>query len=446
MTLFFPRPARSLHGQTHKPAPLPHRLLLTVYGLVFLSLPSLGGEILSGRLYTVPKQIYANQAFEIHFELEVSFGSEVEDLRISDFPNNPDLITVGRLETTSRNRITRGAQAIDVLHFTASARCHKPLTHTFNPTLQCMFVERRTSGFFSHWQSYPKQHTLDPFTLRVLPLPEAGRPAHFSGAIGTFHLSGGLSKTSAHPGDIITLRLELTGQGWLANAIVPAPPDSSLFKTYPQKEVLREPLRIQTEQVFIPSCTNATELAAARFCFFNPATGRYEESVAGPFKITYTDTPDTPRPDEVRVISTSDPAAEGNLPQTVTLERVNLSLQHAVPLLAVCTAALSAFFIFFVLYGRHTRLALLLGSVLLVAGGGIGYALSGKTVAATRAISRHTEVLFAPSRAAAILFVLNPGTPVIPLENASSWVRIDAAGRRGWIPAAALTLPQSKKD
>ena len=445
MTLFFPRLVRSLHVQAQRSAPVFRRLLLTVYCLLSFSLPSWAGEILSGRLYTVPKQIYENQAFEIHFELEVSFGSEVEDLRISDFPNNPDLITVGRLETTSRNRITRGTQAIDVLHFTAAARCHKPISHTFTPTLQCMFVERRTSGFFSHWQSYPKQHALEPFTLRVLPLPEAGRPAHFSGAIGTFHLSGRLSKTSAHPGDIITLRLELSGQGWLANAIMPVPPASSLFKTYPPKEVLREPLRIQTEQVFIPSGTNATELAAARFCFFNPATERYEESVAGPFKITYTDTPDTPRPDEVRVISTSDPTVTGNLPQAVTLERVNLSLQHAVPLLAVCTAALSAFFIFFVLYGRHTRLAFLLGSMLLAAGGGIGYALSGKTGAATQTISRHTNVLFAPSHAAATLFVLNPDTPVTPLENASCWVRIDAAGRRGWIPATALTPPHSKK-
>jgi len=415
--------------------------------LLSFFLPSLGGEIFSGRLYTVPKQIYENQAFEIHFELEVSFGSEVEDLRISDFPNNPDLITVGRLETASRNRITRGDQAINLLHFIASARCHKPITHTFNPTLQCMFVERRTSGFFSHWQSYPKQHALDPFTLRVLPLPDAGRPAHFSGAVGTFHLSGRLSKTTAHPGDIITLRLELNGQGWLGNAVMPVPPTPSLFKTYPQKEVLREPLRIQTEQVFIPSCTNATELAAARFCFFNPATGRYEESVAGPFKITYTDTPDTPRPDEVRVISTLEPAATGNLQQAVTHEYVNLSLQHAMPLLAVCAAALSAFFIFFMLYGRHTRLAFLLGAILLAAGGGIGYALSRKTGAATQTISRHTDVLFAPSHSAATLFVLSPDTPVTPLENASCWVRIeDAAGRRGWIPAAALTPPHSKNN
>ena len=33
----------------------------------------------------------------------------------------------------------------------------------------------------------------------------------------------------------------------------------------------------------------------------------------------------------------------------------------------------------------------------------------------------------------------NPGTAVVPLENAGAWVRVDASGRRGWIPSSALT-------
>ncbi len=414
------------------------RRLVPAAFFTLAAFPSLAGEIFAGRLYTVPEKIYVNQAFEIHFELEVSSGCEVEDLRISDFPNNPELLTVGRLENASRNRITRDKQAIDVLHFIASARCHKPVDHTFAPGLHCMFVERRTSGFFSHWQSSPKQHKLDPFALRVSALPEEGRPSHFSGAIGVFRLNGRLSQTLAHPGDIITLSLELSGQGWLADAVMPTPPDSPLFKVYPAKERVREPLRIQTEQVFIPSSTNAAEIAAARFCFFNPATGRYEESVAGPFRLTFIDTPNAPKTDEVRVIST---AASGSAPaasQTVTLERVNLSLRHAVPLLVGCAGALAAFFVFFQLFRRHTGLAFLLSAALLAASGGAAYALSGKTATVARTLDRRTDVLFAPSHAAAILFTLNPGTPVIPLETAGTWIRMDAAGRRGWIPASSL--------
>ena len=267
------RGQRSEIGRRNHVGPLVRALWMFPLALAF-ALPALAGEIFSGRLYTVPEKLYVNQAFEIHFELEVSFGSEVEDLRISDFPSNPDLITVGRLESTARNRITRDAQALDVLHFTATARCHKPLEHTFAPAVQCMLVERRSTGFFSHWQSYPKQKQLAPFRLRVLPLPEEGRPADFSGAIGVFRLSGRVSQTAVQPGDIITLSLELAGQGWLGAAALPAPPATPLFKTYPVKELLREPARLKTEQVLIPQSTNAAEIAALRFRYFNPATER----------------------------------------------------------------------------------------------------------------------------------------------------------------------------
>ena len=415
-------------------------VLHPLFFALLLAFPALAGELFSGRLYTVPEKIYVNQSFEIHFELEVSFGSEVEDLRISDFPNNPEVITVGRLESTARNRITRDTQALDVLHFSTTARCLKPIEHTFSPAVQCMLVERRNTGFFSHWQSFPKQLKLEPFKLRVLPLPAAGRPAHFSGAVGTFRLGGSLSQTNVQPGDIITLSLRLAGQGWLGDVVMPAPAPSPLFKTYPVKVLSREPLRLTTDQVFIPQNTNATEIAAVRFCFFNPATERYEDSLAGPFHLTFKTAAATPKQEEVRVIDTAQPAPiEAALPQTVSIERVNLTLRQAIPLLAGCVGAFAAFFVFFLLYGKNKRLAFMLGLLLLSAGVGAGYALSGKTVATTRTLVHRTEAHFAPSRGAATLFSLNPGTAVIPLENAGEWLRIDSAGLRGWIPASSLS-------
>lgn len=429
---------RTATGTAASPVCRSIRKLLLTMCCACAARSSLAGEIFAGRLYTVPEKLYVNQAFDIHFELEVSSGCEVEDLRISDFPNNPELLTVGRLESTSRNRIMRDAQAIDVLHFIASARCHKPVNHTFAPGLQCMFVERRTSGFFSHWQSYPKQHKLEPFTLRVRSLPEEGRPTHFSGAVGVFRLTGRLSQTLAHPGDIITLSLELSGQGWLADAGIPALPDSPLFKTYPAKERIREPLRIQTEQILIPSSTNATAIAATRFCFFNPTTERYEESVAGPFHLTFTDTSNAPKAEDVRIISTVTSGSAMADAQTITLERVNLSLRHAVPLLVGCAGALAAFFAFFQLFRRHTCLAFVLSAALLAAGGAAAYALRDKVSTSTRPLVRRTEVFLAPSHSAALLFTLNAGTPVVALETAGAWIRIDAAGRRGWISAGSL--------
>lgn len=434
----------------HRPAGWNGRRQLRLWGTLFCALFfgcfAQAADILCGRFFTVPQTLYVNQAFTIHFELEVTFGGEVEDLRISDFPNDPDLIEVGRLENTSRNRITRDGQAIDVLQYTAQARCLKPVNRTFHPDLQCMLVERRNAGFFSHWQSYPKQKNLTPFTLTVRPLPETGRPAAFSGAVGSFRLNGHLPQTRVHPGDILTLTLDLSGQGWLGKAALPSIPASPLFKIYPPKEVLRENARLKTQQVFIPQNTNAADIAALPFCFFNPVSGRYEETSAGPFHLTVQTDTAGPKADEVRVIDTAQPVRSEMASQTVTIERVNQTLRHAVPLLVGCAGALAAFFVFFTLFAAHKRLAFGIGLIVLAAGIGAGYALSRKTEVSTRTLARRTDARFAPSRGAAPLFALNPNTTVIPLENAGTWIRIDAAGRRGWIPADALTAETAEKN
>ncbi len=407
--------------------------------LLLLALPVQAGEILGGRFKTVPEVLYVNQAFEIHFELEVTFGSEVEDVRISDFPNNPELITVGRLEPVADSRVTRGTQTFTVHRFIAKARCHQPIDRVFQPQVHCMLVERRNAGFFSHWQSFPKRKQLEPFALRVRPLPEAGRPADFSGAIGHFRLNGRLSQQVVQPGDIVTLYLELVGEGWLGDKVVmPAPSASPLFKSYPPKEVLRQATHLKSEQVFIPQSTNATEIAAARFSFFNPATERYEESVAGPFRLTFSATLTAPATEEVRVIVTALPTASAHQAQLITREQVDQTLRHSVPLLVAGGGILLAFFAFFLLASTHRLLAAGVGLLILAGGLGMGYQLRSKTTQTTRHLARRAEVRFAPSQEGALLFTLNPGSTVVPLEQAGPWVRVDAAGRRGWIHADTL--------
>jgi hypothetical protein len=411
--------------------------LSALSALFWVSVAS-AAEIFEGHFFTVPEKIFVTQAFEIHFELAVSPGCEIEDVRISDFPNDASVFSIGQLESVSRNRTDRNGQAVDVLHFKAAARALRPIEHTFSPALQCMLVERRTSGFFSHWQSFSAQKTLAPFALRIQPLPTDGRPGDFSGAVGLFRLAGHLSQTAVHPGDIVTFTLELAGQGWLGTAFLPTPAFSSAFKTYPAKETLREPLRLKTEQVLIPTTTNAVEIAALRFSFFNPATERYETSVTGPFRLSFTDSA-APKADEVRVINTSDPAGGNAVAQKgFSLERGDLSLRQAAPLIAVCTAVVVGLLLFLTLFGRHTRMAFLMAAVSLGLGIAAAHGLSRRATAGTLALAHRVEARFAPSQASAALFALNPGTAVIPVEKAGAWTRVDADGRRGWIPSAAL--------
>lgn len=403
--------------------------------LLMTPAPAFGGDILGGRLYTVPDKLYVNQLFEIHFELEVTAGSEIEDLRISDFPNNPDLITVGRLEPLTRQRVSRDGKAVEILRHAASARCYQLVSHTFTPIVQCMLVERRSVGFFSHSQSHPRQQRLAPFTLKVQPLPAEGRPANFSGAVGIFRLAGKLSKSVVRPGDIVTLSLELAGQGWLNNACMPQPPASPLFKSYPAKETSRSDMRVTTEQTLIPQTTNATEVASVAFNFFNPASGRYEESAAGPFRLTF-DTASSQAQTAVRVIDTARPANHEK-PDSIHLERVQVSLRNLSPLLIALGGTLAAFFGFFILRPSHPRWAALLGAVILAAVVFAAKSFKDRQAGTQYLIEHRTEARFAPAHTAATLFTLNPGAVVTPIECYEGWLRVDSGGRRGWVPQAS---------
>lgn len=410
--------------------------VLSVFSVCLFAITGRAGELLSGRLYTVPDKLFVNQVFELRFDLEVSPGCDIEDLRISDFPGDPNVITFSGLETISRTHGSRDGQPVDVLRFASTGRAHRPIHQTYTPLLHCTLVQRRSMGFFSQWQSYPKQLRLVPFALHVQELPAADRPAHFSGAVGVFKLTGQLSRDVVLPGDIVTLSLELSGQGWLGDARIPAHDSGPLFKVYPQKEVLREPLRVRAEQVLIPQSTNAVELAALRFSFFNPASARYEESVAGPFRISFADARETAPEAVVRVIA---PTPRNPPPVIVSVARVNQHMRHLAPLLATGLFALIAFFVFFYWYGRHTRLGVTLALLLLSFGVYSGYRLHIRPVAQQRAIVARSECRFGPSHASPVLFTLDTGEPVTLLESESGWLRVDAAGRRGWVPAEALS-------
>lgn len=411
---------------------------------LILAIPLAGraAELLAARLYTVPERIFIHQPFEIYFELEVTPGSDVEDLRISDFPNDPALLEVERLETVGRTPGRRDGQNVDILRFKTRARGLQPMDQTFHPRAQCQVVRRRAFGFFSQWYAQARQIQLEPFALRIEALPEAGRPDDFSGAVGVFRLTGSLSSETAHPGDILILTLEIAGQGWLGDAALPEGPASPYFKYYPARERLREPSRLRVEQAVIPLSTQAVELPALRFVFFNPVTAAYEASVTGPFRLTLTEEPSTTNlVESVRVIRDEEAPARVERPgaQALTVRMDETLRQYALALLAACLAALVALFLYAHLRPSRPRLALAVAAALLAAGLAVALKLAERRTVTRQPLARLAEARLAPAPTALRLFTLHPGAAVTPLERANGWARVEATGgRRGWIPLDAL--------
>ena len=416
------------------------RFAVSFFLLLLASAASAEG-ILSGRIYTDPAKLYVNQPFKLRFEFTLPQNGELQDPQLSGLPKNSASWQMGKLEVVSQRSRLENGKGVKVITVEAAARFLKPATQFLGVRLSCTLMERRQTGFFTRWQGFPASFTFPNVTLRALPLPD-GAPPEFRGAIGRFSLTGKATPSEVRPGDLVTLTLDLRGKGEPGEKPTFAPPPDPAFKTYPVKETVREAGHIATSQVWIPGGTNAVQIGEARFCYFNPESGRYETAKAGPFKLVFVEKPVAATNEVVRVLA-SEPVSSGAGfdAESVKLADVNTSLERFLPLIFASIALAVAFFVLFSLFGSHPRLAV--AAALAVAGAGVAAALLwGRVEAAARhTLAEPAEIRFAPSHRAVRLFTLPAGTTYTVLETAGGWTRIDSGGRRGWLPPQEKAAP-----
>ncbi len=114
----------------------------------------------------------------------------------------------------------------------------------------------------------------------VEPLPEQGRPALFSGAVGRFQIAAHASPTRVHVGDPIELVIEITGDGPLKTL---AGPDlSAQPRLVRDFRVPDEPLagkivgrRKRFTQTIRARRADVREIPPIEFAFFDPVEARY---------------------------------------------------------------------------------------------------------------------------------------------------------------------------
>lgn len=144
-------------------------------------------------------------------------------------------------------------------------------------------------------------------TIRAEPLPEAGRPAGFTGAVGDYRLSAevrrdgsALGDRAAAAGEALVLRVELAGTGNLRAAGTPVLPEGPeaqrafrFFDPDASSETgLQEEgagLAFGGRQVWefpmVPEAGGVRNVAAVTLDVFNPRTGAYEELASDPLRI-----------------------------------------------------------------------------------------------------------------------------------------------------------------
>jgi tetratricopeptide (TPR) repeat protein len=159
----------------------------------------------------------------------------------------------------------------------------------------------------------------DPTAITVRPLPDQGKPADFSGAVGAFEFTLSAKPTTVEVGDPITVRSEITGSGNLASVVPPVLPPDDRYRAYDAQPVKGEDgaERRVFEQVVLPKVTDLQQLPAVRFSFFDPDAGVYRTITRGPTPITVR----AGGREKPEVVEANPPAAEAARPNPQPLGR-----------------------------------------------------------------------------------------------------------------------------
>jgi hypothetical protein len=118
-------------------------------------------------------------------------------------------------------------------------------------------------------------------TMHIHPLPDEGRPEHFTGAIGQFQVTGDAHPNAVAIGEPVTLDFSVAGTGNFDYVRCPVLPDDPAWKQYvPSSKIdYRDESHLHAVKTFrqsiIPQKNGELPLPAASFSYFDPNTKQY---------------------------------------------------------------------------------------------------------------------------------------------------------------------------
>lgn len=129
----------------------------------------------------------------------------------------------------------------------------------------------------------------------VKPLPQAGRPSNFSGAVGNFKMDVSISRNEVTANESVTLKVKLTGTGNIKLTELPKPELPSAFEAYDPK--YSENIKVDAsgmkgsktyEYLLIPRYGGTYKIPPVSFNYFNTKTGKYKSLTSESFEVTVT--------------------------------------------------------------------------------------------------------------------------------------------------------------
>jgi hypothetical protein len=151
-----------------------------------------------------------------------------------------------------------------------------------------LLTARRGDGsredYFGSYQTRPLLLQSEEISVRILSLPESGKPKDFHYAVGHFTFRTEADPRELRVGEPLRLKMTVEGKGNLETLAPPQISDPGGFKLYsPQKR--RTEGGVIFEQVLIPQSESLREIPAIYFSFFDPEKKTYRLLKEGPIPI-----------------------------------------------------------------------------------------------------------------------------------------------------------------
>lgn len=393
-----------------------------------------------GRMVLSPElpEYFVGQDINLVLEIDVMDAELGGNLNLQGLPERT-WAGCGEFREMSGETFTRDGQLVTRKRFGTVMRLLRPGSHVLKPSVSGNVTVRHRRGFMIMSSQTPFHLRFPELEVRVSALPDP--PADFYGGIGHFSLSATLAPTQASPGDILKLEWIMDGIGNLEFSQLPACSSTEEYKTYPPREESREASRrISVSQVLIPQSLGATNSPVLSFSIFNPLRREYVQLSAGPFKVDLqarsegAETADTGwKPDNA---VQAPPGSREGLP-------VEMRGRFAAsPLMALFGGLAAALFLFSALLRRSRWTAISLTCLTLLAALGARWLLEREKRGTVLVLREEAAARLCPSSEARILTRLPEGSRLRIMEQTERWIRVEADGASGWIPADKAALPE----
>ncbi|MVO11015.1 protein BatD [Flavobacterium sp. TP390] len=157
---------------------------------------------------------------------------------------------------------------------------------------------RRNFFMEPEYQSVTKTISAGAKTINVKPLPDAGKPLSFSGAVGKFNFEVQPSKTELRAGESLDLEIKVTGTGNLKLFTLPKTEFPSAFEVFDpeHKEEVNTPLSgmngtISDKYTIIPQFKGKYTLKPIEFSYFDLSSKSYKTISSEAITINVLDNP-----------------------------------------------------------------------------------------------------------------------------------------------------------